>query len=148
MNELTPTSQDVEAPRSVLEFLHSLTESKYFYCEAAGSYLCEVPDTQLLDDKAKWLEFIEDNKREPVENFSAELVERMISDRADTLHSSALDILKSFLGTVPKTEVEALQDGAVADIWYDASDHGDTSAAAIIEQTQDAMGIIADFLTK
>lgn len=72
----------------------------------------------------------------------------MISDRTDTLHSSALYILKSFLGTVPKTEVEALQDGAVADIWYDASDHGDTSAAAVIKNTQDAMSIIADFLTK
>ncbi|CAK2341945.1 HEAT repeat domain-containing protein [Vibrio crassostreae] len=148
MNELTPTSQDVEAPRSVLEFLHSLTESEYFYCEAAGSYLCEVPDTQLLNDKAKLLEFIEDNKCEAVEDISAELVERMISDRADTLHSSALYILKSFLGTVPKSEVDALQDGAVADIWYDASYHEDTSAAEIIEQTQDAMSIIADFLTK
>ncbi|KAA8675511.1 hypothetical protein AB4559_18245 [Vibrio sp. 10N.222.51.C8] len=148
MNELTPTSQDVEAPRSVLEFLDNLTASKYFYLEAAGAYLSEVIDSELLDDKAKLLEFIEDNKCEAVEDISAELVEKMISDRADTLHSSALYILKSFLGTVPKTEVEALQDGAVADIWYDASDHGDTSAAAVIKNTQDAMSIIADFLTK
>ena len=148
MNERTLTSQDVEAPRSVLEFLNTLTESNYFYREAAGAYLCEVIDSELLDDEAKLLEFIEDNKCEAVEDISAELVDRMISDRADTLHSSALYILKSFLGTVPKTEVEALQDGAVADIWYDASDHGDTSAAAIITKTQDAMSIIADFITK
>ncbi|CAK2517820.1 HEAT repeat domain-containing protein [Vibrio crassostreae] len=148
MNELTTTSQDVEAPRSVLEFLDTLTASKYFYREAAGAYLCEVIDSELLDDKAKLLEFIEDNKCEAVEDISAELVERMISDRADTLHSSALYILKLFLSTVPKTEVEALQDGAVADIWYDASYHGDTSAAAVIKNTQDAMSIIADFLTK
>lgn len=32
-----------------------------------------------------------------------------------------------------------LHDGASADIWYDASQHGDSSAATVIEETQQAM---------
>lgn len=39
--------------------------------------------------------------------------------------------------------VEALRKGLTADIWYDAHDHDDKPAEALIEATKDAMDLAA-----
>lgn len=41
---------------------------------------------------------------------------------------------------------DALEHGTKADIWYDAADHDDTEAAALIDATQEAMLIAAKVL--
>lgn len=44
--------------------------------------------------------------------------------------------------------IDHLRDGVSADIWYDAKDHGDSAAEAVIDNTQWAMGHAADLLAQ
>lgn len=135
------------APRSVMAFVHSLDENRHFVIDASGHFLKEEFDFEVITNQNELMEFIAENKCEAVEDEANEKVLCMIVDAAKAIRASTIDVLKAYLDTVPKQEIEALQHGAVADIWYDAADHNDKEAQKVIKETQDAMSIISDFLT-
>lgn len=82
------------------------------------------------------------------------------SDGERYLHARPVEIPDNYdrdafeLHTLAKPHVDyadiadALKTGAASDIWYDADHYGDDATATLIEQTQNAMGVASDVLSR
>jgi predicted aspartyl protease len=82
-------------------------------------------------------------------------IEIDVSDDGEILHidDTAGAILEAFPSLLINNDnhkiiATALRDGARGDIWYDASEYGDTGAAVLIAVTKDAMKAAAAMLHK
>lgn len=123
-----------------------------FVIEASGTFLTEHLTNELLEgDERELYAFIEDVKLEPVEDYDAEMVFKMIQDLAASLQRFVTHyehtIVASWLSkNIDSDDVDLIGYSAGADIWYDAKDHGDLKTAATITATQNAMGSVSSTL--
>ncbi|WP_338167250.1 hypothetical protein [Vibrio sp. 10N] len=99
-------------------------------------------------------EFIESNTMSVYTGEPVEVILNLIDVTADALISFAEsnkekdeEVAARWLKQHIEVEhLNALTKGALADIWYDAEDHNDSEAAAIIINTQNAMSTVSSKL--
>lgn len=124
--------------------------------EASGAFLTELLTVELLeasDDEI--MAFIEDHKWQPVEDYEAEEIWNMMDDHALIIQrfvQSELELAKPKLiqrwleQNVSLEDLDVIENALVSDIWYDAQQHDDQTAAEIIEDTQNAMDTVTKTL--
>lgn len=91
------------------------------------------------------VEFIENNKMSLYEDEPVEVLLNLISTSADTLEEFARFQIETLVDT---DQLDALQAGAEADIWYDAAEFGDKNAMTIINNSKKAMTSVSSNLKR
>ncbi|MGR5178858.1 hypothetical protein [Vibrio mediterranei] len=123
-----------------------------FLIEASGPFLTEHLTVELLKgDEEVLFDFIREHLGKTVEDYEPEIVFDMIDNLAGSLerfvkHNETAIVASWLNQNIELNDLDVLSNSASADIWYDAEDHNDAEAAAIITDTQNAMSTVSSKL--